>query len=225
MLLDGVRAGLAAVTLSLAVWGCYGTTGRNMATDAEPSEKIRVEAYSFDARLHRDGKPTSFKLRVFQTDTVLALSGTGYLGKGALKGRLTTDSLEVYFPASNEYLYEALADILTSSDCPVSPTGLDLLVLFRSLPDSLEPAEELRVTADYHNAGRPVFVVHSPGCNWRIELVYDRQKTGWRLREFDFDDGDRVRFHAERAKYKAEAKIKRSLFNVPRLADAKRISL
>ncbi|MEW5994027.1 MAG: hypothetical protein AB1744_06490, partial [Candidatus Zixiibacteriota bacterium] len=175
--------------------------------------KVEVEAYLFDARLKRHGKPTSFRLDVYYTDSVIALGGRAYLGKGALKGRLTTDSLEVYFPSSNEYLYESVADLLSSSECSPA-TGIDFLNLFVSLPNSQEAFEDARIVADYSDEGRPEFVVSFPDCPWQINLIYDRRETGWRIRRFYFDDGSHVSLKAEQRVYKAHANVPGSKFHV-----------
>ena len=177
-------------------------------------EKIEVEAYLFDAKLRRRGKPTSFRLEIFQTDSVIALGGRAYLGKGALKGLLTTDSLEVYFPSSNEYLHESLSDLFTTAECTNAAPKLNLLHLFTCLPDSLAEMEEVSVASDYTNHKRPEYVISLPDCPWVIELTYDQREAGWRIRDFKFDNGNDITLKAKRRAYKKKAQVPYSKFQL-----------
>ena len=136
------------------------------------------------------------------------------MGKAALRGRLTADSLEIYFPASREYVSEALAELLATSACPFPLAELNILSLFHNLPDSLSFTGNLHVISNYDKASRPAFVIHAEGCSWQVKLVYDLRKTGWRVREFSFTDGDRISLRGKREKYRASAKIKTRRFEV-----------
>lgn len=173
-----------------------------------------MEAYLFDAKLRRQGKPTSFRLEIFQTDSVIALGGRAYLGKGALKGLLTTDSLEVYFPSSNEYLYELLSDLFATAECTHAALKLSLLHLFTSLPDSLAEMEEVSIASDYTDRKRPGYLISFPDCSWVIELTYDRRETGWRIRNFKFDNGNDITLKAKRRTYKKKAQVPYSKFQL-----------
>jgi len=215
-----------ALAVFLLLAGCGSGYRKHVAIEERKQamqEKVEVEAYLFDARLRRRGKPTSFRLEIFQTDSVLALGGRAYLGKGALKGRMTADSLEVYFPSSNEYLYELLSDLFTTVECPNRVPDFNLLSLFDSLPDSIEEMENVRVTADYGNSKRPEFNIFLKNCPWRIELTYDQQGTGWRIRSFVFDDGQGVSLIARRREYKKRARVPSNKFQVLSPSDAVRI--
>ncbi len=108
--------------------------GALVGDEANWQGKVEVEAYLFDAKLRRDNKPTSVRLEFFHTDSVIAFAGRGYLGKGALKGRLTEDSLEVYFPTTDEFVKEAAADLMSSFDCAGDIGSFNLMALFNSLP-------------------------------------------------------------------------------------------
>ena len=187
--------------------------------------KIQAEAYSFNARLRRQGKPTTFKLEVYQTDTLLGLSGRGYLGKGALKGWLTADSIKVYFPTTKELVYEPLGALVNSERCGLPLEGLNVLNLFSQLPDSILADTRLMVNADYAKPKRPAFLIEPVDgeCAWRLNLTYDRKKPGWRIRRFEFDDGAGNTLRGIRERYRAEAKVALKRF-LPRLApDAVRI--
>jgi hypothetical protein len=188
------------------------------------SEKVEVEAYLFDAKLRRHGKPTSFRLEIFQTDSIMALGGRAYLGKGALKGRVMADSLEVYFPSSNEYLYKCLSNLIQSGDCPETPIAISLLHLFKTLPGSLDEMNHVQVTPDYSNPKRPKFRLFLSDCPWRLELTYDRQKTGWRVRRFSFDNGNNITLNARRREYKNRAHVSTNKFHLKVPPDARNIN-
>lgn len=219
---------LATLAIMLIGLGCAGSRGRGRGTHAgkespQVSEKMLAEAYSFQARLHSAGKPVSFRLEIYQTDSLLGLSGRGYLGKGALKGRLTSDSIEVYFPSTKEYLYEALADLISGSECPLPLARLDVISLFYNLADSVKFSQDIRVVANHKDAKRPEYIIYADGCAWQLELRYDKRKTGWRIRDFTFTDGKDIRLSGRRSKYKAKANIKRKRFEVVLPSDAVRI--
>jgi len=210
--------GVCVVVAALLLMGSCGP-GRIIRPASEErvaivQEKIEVEAYLFDAKLRRQGKPTSFRLEIFQTDSVIALGGRAYLGRGALKGLLTTDSLEVYFPSSNEYLYESLRDLFATAECTNTAPKFSLLHLFTSLPDSLAEMEEMSIASDYTDRKRPEFVISLPDCPWVIELSYDRRETGWRIRDFEFDNGNDITLKAKRRTYKRKAQVPYSKFQL-----------
>lgn len=197
--------------VSAALTGCQsGRHGTGIVGDEEALEtKIRAEAYSFNARLRQQGKPTTFKLEVYQTDSLLGLSGRGYLGKGALKGWLTSDSIKVYFPATKEYVQDQLSVVAKSGKCASPLGGLNLLDLFAQLPDSILSDTDLLVNADYSKAKRPKFRIESADeeCRWQLDLTYDHQKTGWRIRRFEFNNGNGTTLRGIRERYRAKANV------------------
>lgn len=224
--LAGLTVGCVGVAIITA--GCYGTgggAGRGLSADRSDL-RIRAEAYSFNARLRRDSKPTTFKLEIYQTDSLLGLSGRGYLGKGALKGWLNSDSVKVYFPSAKELLYESLSDLVAGLGCPFPLADLDLLDLFRKLPDTTLRPEDLLISPDYGNAKRPRFRIESRRveCLWGLDIVYDRQKAGWRVRRFEFDNGGGTILRAVRERYKAGAKVPVKRFRVQVPPEAVRIT-
>ena len=219
---------IACLTLLGLISGC-GSTYRTDAVDAgeesKYSDDVIVEAYLFDARLHRDRKPTSVRLEFYHTDSVIAIAGRGYLGKGALRGRLTADSLEVYFPTTDEFLLETVATVLGSVDCSEKLPRISLLSLFNKLPDSALPTHELNITADFEDERHPEYSISADGCPWKIHLVYALQDEGWRIREFNFDDGKGNTLKGKRRTYKREAKVKAGKFHVPVKPGSNRIIL
>lgn len=200
-----VVAGLAALV------GCQ--SGHRQSRSGEElggrPGKIQAEAYSFNARLWQDNKPTSFKLEVYQTDTILGLTGRGYLGKGALRGWLKSDSIKVYFPSTKELLFDRLENLAGSGACPFALSGINVLAIFSGLPDSVLAGSDLEIVADYSNAKRPQFEIWPTGanCQWRLNLVYDLQPPGFRIRKFEFTSGQGTRLKATRERYRARAKV------------------
>jgi len=203
----------AVMAICLQVVGCApaykAPPMHEQTTKTAPEEKVKVDAYLFNARLRRDGKPTSFRLELLQTDSAVVLGGRGYLGRGALKGRMTADSLEIYFPATNEYLYESVADLVASSFCPSRMQGLNLMRLLRRLPQADDFNVDATLERDDGDRKRPRFFLSWPDCPWRLQLAYNRQKTGWRLQEIRFDDGDRTSFTAKRRSFKEQIAVTR----------------
>ncbi|MBN1212390.1 MAG: hypothetical protein JXA92_07410 [candidate division Zixibacteria bacterium] len=199
------------------VSGCGGSYRGQSLSDEQKAlreKKIEAEAYLFDAKLRREGKVNSFRLEIFQTDSVLGLGGRAYLGKGALKGRLTADSILIYFPTRGEYVEDAVTDFFQTLECPLALSGGDILTFFRQTPDSVELTEGIDLTANYANEEKPYFVVSSADCPWRIELTYDFQNTGWRVAEFAYSDGEGLRIEAKRREYKPENSVKTAKFMV-----------
>ena len=211
------QAGTArvAAVLFILTAGLLGIEGCAPAGPPPGSEKrrsrqgkVRVEAYLFDARLWRNGKPTSFRLEVFDAGQVVGLSGRGYVGKSVLKGRLTPDSLLCYFPQSREYLAEAVADLLTRLPCGLRVSSLDLTALLKWTPPevALPPAVEIAVLKE--EPRRKWYRLRAEGCDWELTLRYDRRRPGWRLKRFDYIDGDRIRLRLVRREYKSRAQVR-----------------
>lgn len=191
---------------------------------AEVNGQGRGSAYLFDAELRRSGKPTSFRLEVFRTDSVMALSGRGYLGKGALRGRVTADSLLCYFPTTNEYVDESVLTLVHALECELAPRGLDLVRLFESPPDSMLLDSAIKVVANNKESRQPSFIIYIDGCPWQIELRYQVEGMMiYRLDEFHFFDGKETRLKASCREFKRSVALKPGRFEVRIPADAQRI--
>jgi len=218
---------LASVTAA-ALTGCGPRFTAEPAVDAfsasGPEPNLRVEAYLYDVRIRRDGKLTSLRLELFQTDSVVAMGGRGYLGKGALKGRLTSDSVEVYFPSRREYLYEAVRDLLFASSCTHGIPQLDFPALLRSLPTDEDFGAELVVRRSDSDDEHPRFILTWADCTWEMELTYDERDSGWRLDEVKFDGGAEISFTAKRRAHKPSTTVGRKKFDLPAEPDYLRIT-
>ncbi len=221
-----VRPILFTLTLVLTagLLACSGGKGTKLKPGEEGS-KVPAEAYLFDAKIIRNGKQNSLRLEIYQTDTVLGLNGRAYLGKGALRGKVTADSLAVYLPVSNEFVYESIAEALTATDCGIGGLKLNLIQFFRTLPDSITIDPRITVAANRQDDRRPRFLIFIQNCPWQMELTYDRQSTGWRIVEFTFSNGKNLTLSATRREYKAGARVKSERLRFSHPDSAERITL
>jgi hypothetical protein len=192
------------------------------AKEVRPADAVR--AFLFDAELRRAGKPTSFRLEIFQTDSAMALSGRGYLGKGALRGRATADSLLCYFPSTNEYIDEPVLNLMHALECEIAPKGINLVTLLDRLPDSTSLDPTIKLVSNYQDGKRPSFIVYVENCPWQMELTYRQESiASYRLDEFFFFDGKETRLKATCREYKQSATVKPDRFEVRIPPDAQRI--
>lgn len=224
LLAEVIICGGVAIYIGL---GCQTTRGGHAGIVNEtPDRKITADACSFNARLWRDGKPTTFKLELYYTDSLVGIAGRGYLGKGALKGRLSDDSIRVYFPGTNEYYFESLNDLTGRSDCPVPLASLNVIRLLSALPDSLQMPDSLKVISNYSDPKRPTFSVRpvNTECKWAVDLGYVQQGTKWTIEHFQFVDGENLVLKATRERYRAGAGIPLKRFEVEPPVDAVRIT-
>ena len=221
---DLVAAGLA---LFLLAGGC--TVTRYQAPPEElPAEtvpqKVPADAYLFDAQIRRDGKPTSIRLELYDADTVVAMAGRAYLGKGALKGKLTADSLKIYFPSTNEYLNDAVVHLAAGSKCPVPIGRLDFISLLKNLPEQNQLDSQITLRTISKDDGKASFLLSAAGCVWQMQLQYDTEEDGWHLKRLEFSDGARTHFEAQRREFRRNAGVKASQFEVIIPDDATRLT-
>jgi hypothetical protein len=215
---------VAGLVVAVLLSGC-GTAYRANGGGEDrptPAGKIRAEAYLFDSRIKHDGRTTSVRLDLYRTDTLIGFAGRGYLGKGAFKGWITAESLLVYMPRSNEYVHEAIAE-LELFDSTSYLDELKLLRLFVSLPQP-EDLSHLVLTSEIDDPKRPHFEIVDPESNWRLNLTYDKEEDGWRIRHFDLDDGRDFQLEANRRRFKADANLSVAAFQVTIPPHARRIT-
>ena len=188
-------------------------------------QKVEVEAYLFDVKIRRKGKPTSLRLDLYQTDSVIAMFGRAYFNKGAFRGRLTSDSLHIYFPASNEFLQESVDALFSTFNCQGSLSGLPVFKYFSELPDSTlsETGLEIRTLKDENK--KKSFEISASGCSWLMSLKYKKEDKGWRLNEFRFDDKQSVRIKGSRRIYKSSTRIPSGRFELAIPSDSYRITI
>ena len=205
---------LSGTLLLIACGGPKKTETAELSRPVAPDQDVAAEAYLFDTWLWYEGKRSSMRLEVFVADSILAAGGRSYLGKGALKGWIRDDSLLFYFPQSDEFVYEPITDLLLSVTCTDQAPRIAFLDLFYALPDSLTLDPQIQVDADYADPDRPNFLLGMADCPWQIRLEYDRREPGFRIREFEFDNGDALRIEARRREYKAETTVGGGKFSV-----------
>ena len=212
-------------TFSFSLTGCGSgrgvTIGEEAKTAASPAA-IVADAYLFDAVLNREGKTTSFRLEMYATDSAVGLAGRGYLGKGALRGVLRSDSLKVYFPSTNEYVNADLASLLSDSTCPIELGGFDPVRYMSALPDSATVKSPLVVTQTVKSQNRQEYLV-TAGCDWTLTLVYDRREIGWRPVEIEFETTHGTTLRAVRREFRPHSRIKTTKFSTPIPPDAIRV--
>lgn len=176
--------------------------------------EIPVEAYLFDVKLRRDGKPTSFRLDLYQTDSVVAMYGRGYFNKGAFRGVLSDDSLHINFPSSKEYLRESIESLFQSFDCEKDLIAVELLAYFSRPPDSGHISDDLNVEVLEETGKAQKIKVNSTNCPWRLIIGYDLVEKGWRIDTFEFDDDKSVTLKGELRKYNGNSAISQSRFKL-----------
>jgi hypothetical protein len=190
---------------------------------AQSEQEVYVDAFLFDARLWRDGKPTSFRLELYQADTIAGLAGRGYLGKGALKGRITTDSMIVYFPSTNEYLRESIPGILGSIECVGATTAPNLAHLAHSLPGQWLPDGQYLLDTTSASGDERAYSISEANCPWRLDVTYTMHDSTWYVEQIEFDSGENTRFRANRRTLKTGTSVESNRFAAPIGPDAVRI--
>jgi len=211
--------------ISIILMSCGGTQNRVGSEESLPGTDVTVEAYLFDVQLRRNGKPTSIRLDLYQTDSAVAIFGRGYFNKGAFRGRLTDDSLQIYFPSAHEYVNESVEKLFRSFDCESELMGINLLSYFTMSPDSTQISENLMIAPLENAKGHKTQRISSRNCDWQLTLEYAIEEAGWRIDRFDFNDGKEVTLKGSRRNYKDTAKVSSERFLVLIPANAKRISL
>lgn len=205
------------IIADLILGGCYGGD-RQFGDETSDNEslysEIPVEAYLFDVKLRRDGKPTSFRLDLYQTDSAVAMYGRGYFNKGAFRGVLSDDSLHINFPSSKEYLQESIESLFQSFDCEKDLIAVELLAYFARPPDSGQIAGDLMVESLEQDGQSRKVKVSSKNCPWRLLMGYDLKENGWRIESFEFDDDKSVTLKGELRKYKGDSSISQSRFKL-----------
>lgn len=209
----------SSIVVGILLFGCGGPPSTEIGGETKPQVKIPVEAYLFDVSILRRGKPTSLRLDVFDADSVLALGGRAYLGKGALRARLTRDSLIAYFPTSDEYLSEDFASFSFSGKNPINLSNLGFLSLLKHPPDTGAVDDSIRVDFTQISPGDSRWIVHSgtldsvASLKWRLHLTYALADGNIRLRQFSYFDST-MTITANRREYRAHARVPANRFQV-----------
>lgn len=216
-----------SLLIALLLTGCTGKVRQAPAfepyTVVARDQEIAADAWLFNARAYRNGKPTTLRVNVFRTDSVVGITGTGYLGKGAFRAVMTTDTVMAYFPSTNEYLLQPLDSLFGLSACGEGLNAPDLLKLLNERPDS----GSIAMTA--HSAYRMsddrwAYTITWLNCPWRMEMEYEKRDERWILDEFRFERGESFRLTAICPVFKPSEMVTADRFRVTIPSDAVRIT-
>lgn len=221
------KAALIFVMLCILFIGCGKAYKSDLA--AEPSstqqQKLKCEAFLFDARITRDNKYNSFRLELYQTDSLIGISGRGYLGKGALKGWVSRDSLLVYFPTTQEFVRDANNDVWKSFKCIGDEKQLNIFDLITRLPEDVVSKDMFQLVLVKDEEKEKEYRISKADCDWLISAEYDLHDKGWRLKEFHISEGEKFELRGKRREYRDAVEIKTERFT-PRIgSDAIRVIL
>lgn len=225
-----IRKAILLVILSISFYliSCSGGK-RNLVNDTAvasfDNNEIMVEAYLFDVKIRRKGKPTTIRLDLYQSDSAIAMYGRGYFNKGAFTGRLTKDSMLIYFPTTKEYLHESIESLFQSFDCETELTSINLLSYFINFPDSADITQNLNIETISEDNNNRLLKVLSANCPWRLSLGYAIEEKGWRIKNFEFDDGAGVSLKGNQRRYKFNASVPASRFHISIPDGSKKITL
>jgi hypothetical protein len=223
MTMKAIRGVMMAASLALLA-GCGPRFDIGPEGDVGSNRKVTVDGYMFDAKIRRNGKPTSVRLQFYETDDVIGMSGRGYLGKGALKVRLTDDSLIAYFPATHEYVREAMPELFASNECASRTAPPPLKRLLATLPSpEMYPVAVFTVTKEEKK--KHEYEIDWIDCPWRMSLTYDLRDEGWRLKKMRFEVDSEERFSMKRRTFKPDIKVKQSKLRLRVPDGAVRVSL
>ncbi|SYZ74088.1 exported hypothetical protein [Candidatus Zixiibacteriota bacterium] len=172
-------------------------------------------AFLFDIKVTRNGKMNSARLDIYQNGDSLSLFARGYLGKGALKGLLTPDSIIVYFPLTGEYYTGKLADLVSDS-CRMGQNLEHLLAsLFNYLPDSVELPSDISLQTLKDEKKSKQYHLESGGCRATMDLRYDYRDNRFLPESINFGlvDGS-FHFAGERRNFRLNIHIPEDKFEI-----------
>ncbi|RKX22050.1 MAG: hypothetical protein DRP35_02940 [Candidatus Zixiibacteriota bacterium] len=179
----------------------------------DSNKKISAEAFLYDAKYYDNNKPRSFRLQIFRTDSIIAFTGNGYLGKGVLRGTLTSDSLKAYFPTEDEYYYRDVDLIFKQSECNISDDDFDLSALF-DFYKIMKLNNAIYEISETDN-NRKKIVINPKKCSWDIEIEYKNYDSDLRPYLFSYTNKDNRKISAKLRKFKKSANVKLNLFKMP----------
>ncbi|MEW6014749.1 MAG: hypothetical protein AB1690_05465 [Candidatus Zixiibacteriota bacterium] len=145
------------------------------AEQTAPKEKLRGDAYLLDVKINREGKKSSFRLDLYQSEETLAWFARGYLGKGVMKGVLTNDSLIVYFPTEEEF-YSGKLNALAKKSC-LGNAELESVLgqLFRILPPEISSlSDNFYLTILKEDDKQRRYILNYKDCGGGIRLDYEK---------------------------------------------------
>ena len=222
------RIALLMTALGLMIGCVSGPPASEAGRESTPQIKVPVEAYLFDVVVKRHGQPTSLRLDVFDADSVIALGGRAYLGKGALRARMTGDSLIAYFPTSNEYLQQAFSTFRISGEKQVDLSRIGLLDILTNRPDTGQINDSIRVDITQESTADSERSIHTGKRGdslmaWAITVWHELVDGQWRLDAIKYTDST-LQITANRREYRSHARVPADRFRVTIPPSAVRVS-
>jgi hypothetical protein len=213
-----VRWVLITGTLLLVAAGCTVVKPHHTSEekpDVQPSGSVRADAYLFDTEIVKAGKLTSMRLEIFDADSVMAVAGRAYLGKGAVRGKFTADSIIMYFPPIKQYLRESVRAWHSKDSCVSDVSHINFLRCLDEIPGERSGDSGLAVRTVSRTEDNVSVAVTSLNCRWVLSLTYFlTSQDGWRLSRFVFDDSTNTTISGNRREFRPGAKFKASQFDV-----------
>lgn len=167
------------------------------------------DAYLFDLKIYREGKKNSVRLDVYRTRDTISIFARGYLGKGVLKGLITSDFIKVYFPTENEYYSGKIIDIISGKCVESFPFEKMIIDLFLKTPPELDEVYgNFYINIQKETGKERKYKLSSKKCNESIEIEYDLKENRFIPKAFSFNSEDNTfRFKASRRKKKLNIQI------------------
>lgn len=218
-----------AIILLFTLISCTAGRQGGSVDDEQQSEsgKVTADAYLFDAKIHRNGKPTTIRLELYVVADTVYIHGRAYLGKGALRARLTPDSIVALFPTEREYVADRVTEVISSENCEDKLVrALNLAELLTDAPGDNSPLTEILVENDKSRSTtsqkksilkkKRSFGVTTQ-CKWSLQLDYDQRAKRQHLVHLLFDDGRETRINASLREVKIASRVpkKRLTLTIP----------
>jgi hypothetical protein len=187
----------------------------------QKQEKVIADAYLFDAKINRHGKPTTLRLEMYAVGDTVYMYGRAYLGKGALHARLTADSLIAIFPTEKEFVADRVTEVISKGECEDRVIkSLTLSHLLANPPDKHSPLSEI-LSVNRDSDGRSpkkgkgksrkkMYGVTDSACKWTLQLDYNTRSGRQHLVHILFDDGDGTRINASMREFKEMSPVPQS---------------
>jgi hypothetical protein len=186
-----------------------------------PGTEQRGTAFLFDVKVNRNGKKNSVRLDIYQRGDSLSVFARGYLGKGALKGLLTSDSVIAHFPTEEEY-YTGKLESLISDSCQFGQNLERILVtIFRDLPDTSDLPSDISLRTLEDGKKKKRYHMESGRCPAAIDLQYDYHDKQFILEQIGFALSDNsFQLDGKRRDFRTNVKIPEEKFqvNIPETA-------
>jgi hypothetical protein len=182
----------------------------------EISIKDTGDAYLFDLKIYRQGKKNSVRLDIYRNAEKLGFFARGYLGKGVMKGVLTSDSILVYFPTEKEYYSGPINGLIPGNCMDNFRFDMFILDLFRQTPDKLEYAlDNFYLTVLEEKSKKKKYRFESRICPEQFEMEYDFKNSRFIPKKIRFDkiDGS-FKLIGERRKFRTDIDLPDDKFTV-----------